>query len=77
MKKILLASMLVIAANVTTTLFAGSPNDTPFEPNLGTLVSGDGWTVVNRNARLINDDGKKVAHFEGNAGRRDRLAGKL
>ena len=68
MKKFLLASMLLIAANFGATLFAGSPNDTPFEPNLGKLVSSDAWTVVNRNIRLLSEGGIKFAHFDGDAG---------
>ena len=63
MKKIFLASMLVIAATFGAALFAGSPNDTPFEPSLENIVSSDGWTVVNRNVRLLNEDGEKGRPF--------------
>ena len=68
MKKIFLASMFIIAANVGTALIAGTPNENTFVPKLDELPSGNGWTVVNRNVQLINEGGIKVAHLDDNTG---------
>lgn len=68
MKQILLAAMFVIVAAFGGGLLADTPNDTPYEPSLDKLIGSSGWTVVNRNVQLLNEEGTKVAHFEGNAG---------
>ncbi|MGA7162166.1 MAG: family 16 glycoside hydrolase [Bacteroidota bacterium] len=68
MKKLFLASMLIIAANFTPALFADTPSDVAFQPNLEKLDSGDGWKVVNRNVQLMTEKGVKIAHLDDNAG---------
>jgi hypothetical protein len=68
MKKFFFAAMLAVAANFGGALFADTPNDAPFEPSLDKIIGNSGWTVVNRNVRLLNEDGAKIAHFDGNEG---------
>ncbi len=68
MKKLFFAAMLMLAANLGTLLFAGVPEDKVFEPSIDKLANGDGWTVINRDVRLINEDGLKIAHLDDKTG---------
>lgn len=45
-----------------------TPAQTVAAPNLKTIASGEGWTVVNRAVTVLEQDGRTVAEFDGRPG---------
>ena len=45
-----------------------APAQTVAAPDLRTIASGEGWTVVNRTVTVLEQDGRTVAEFDGRPG---------
>jgi hypothetical protein len=59
---------LTIGALLALGLIPGAIAQTVTEPDLKTIASGEGWTVINRTATVLVQDGRTVAEFDAKPG---------